>query len=382
MSHVARMQRFRETLIANQVDLVFIPLSADLQYLTGIPRDMPNFGNVMYPGAWLEGLFLTPDARQVFTVTRMTAAFHMDTHDKGDVRILADAADPLALARDVMETLGIRSNARIAIGERAWAESVINLRIVLPDAAFVSATRLLRPQRAVKDADELAILRRAGEITEAAFAEVRPRIKAGMTELDLTSEVDYQIRRHGGFAPSFTTAMYNMGPQHTTNLADRKATWRIPLQPPVALLFDFGAVCEGYCYDYGRTVLLGEPDAEYEKVYRLIMDAQAAGIAALRSGAATCEQVDSAARQIIEDAGYGQYFMHRLGHGIGLDVHEPPFLTAGDNTVLQSGMTFTVEPSILIPHVTGARIEDIVVAGPDGGTPLTSGFREMVVISG
>jgi hypothetical protein len=247
MTHTSNAALSRN-LTANHVDLALIPISADLQYLTGIPRDMPNFGNVMYPGAWLEGLFLTPAGRQVFTVTRMTATFHMDTRGKGEVRILGDAADPLALARDVMQTLGIRSNARIAIGERAWAESVINLRAVLPDAAFVSATRLLRPLRAVKDADELAILRRAGEITESAFADVRAQIKAGMTELDLMSEVDYQIRRMAALRlhspPPCTTwehppAWLTAGP------------WRIPAAPVACC--SFGAVYEA------TATIMGEP---------------------------------------------------------------------------------------------------------------------------
>jgi Xaa-Pro aminopeptidase len=145
-------------------------------------------------------------------------------------------------------------------------------------------------------------------------------------------------------------------------------------------LYDFGAIYDGYCYDYGRTVFLGEPDAEYQKIYKLIMDSQAAGIAALKSGAMTCEQTDIAARKLIEDAGYGPYFKHRLGHGIGMDVHEPPFLTIGDHTQLQSGMCFTVEPSILIER-TGARVEDIVVVGPNGGEPLTRGYREMFVVA-
>jgi Xaa-Pro dipeptidase len=382
MNYEARMRRFQEALAAQNIDLAFFPISADLQYLTGIPRDMPNFGNTMYHGGWIEGLFITASGRQMFTLTRMTATFHLDTSQHADVRVLAEPADPLVLVREVMQTLGIPTNARIAVGERTWAEALINLRVVLPDATFVSATDLLRRQRVTKDADELAVLRRAGEITEAAYADVRAKIQVGMTELDLMSEVDYQIRRHGGFAPSFTTAMYNMGPNHSVNFADREATWRIPLKPPVALLFDFGTAHEGYCYDFGRTVFLGDPDAEYQKVYRLIMDSQAAGIAALKSGVTTCEQADIAARRLIEEAGYGQYFMHRLGHGIGMDVHEPPFLNIGDHTILQTGMCFTVEPSILIRGVTGARVEDIIVVGPNGGEPLTSGYREMYAVSG
>jgi Xaa-Pro aminopeptidase len=110
------------------------------------------------------------------------------------------------------------------------------------------------------------------------------------------------------------------------------------------------------------------------------MDSQAVGIAALRAGEATTTKADSVARKVIEDAGYGEFFRHRLGHGIGMDVHEPPFLTAGDETPLQEGMLFTVEPSITIPEGYSARVEDVVVARPGGGEPLTIGFQTLYVV--
>jgi Xaa-Pro aminopeptidase len=160
----------------------------------------------------------------------------------------------------------------------------------------------------------------------------------------------------------------------------REETWRRQLQPPVAILFDFGAVYQGYCYDFGRTVFFGEPDSEFQRIYQLVMEAQAAGIAAMRAGQVTAAGVDSAARRVIMEAGYGAAFRHRLGHGIGLDVHEPPFLTAGDETRLQAGMLFTVEPSITQFDTFSARVEDVVVVQEAGGQPLTAGFRELRVV--
>ncbi|HEX5691892.1 MAG TPA: M24 family metallopeptidase, partial [Roseiflexaceae bacterium] len=123
----------------------------------------------------------------------------------------------------------------------------------------------------------------------------------------------------------------------------------------------------------------GEPSEEDRRVHALVMAAQAAGIAALRAGS-TCAQADATARAIIADAGYGEAFRHRLGHAIGMDVHEPPFLTASDSTELRPGMCFTVEPSIFIPHRFGARVEDVVVVREDGGEPLTQGFQELHVV--
>src|SRR5215468_3311404 len=140
----------------------------------------------------------------------------------------------------------------------------------------------------------------------------------------------------------------------------RLETWPRVLTPPLSILFDFGAVLDGYCYDYGRTVSFGEPDAEFQRVHKLVMESQAAGVAAMKAGQVTCAQVDAAARKVIADAGYGDEFRHRLGHSIGLDVHEPPFLTASDQTVMQEGMLFTVEPSITQYHTFSARVEDVV----------------------
>ncbi|NJM41404.1 MAG: M24 family metallopeptidase, partial [Anaerolineae bacterium] len=137
---------------------------------------------------------------------------------------------------------------------------------------------------------------------------------------------------------------------------------------------------DGYCYDYGRSVFFGEPDAEYQRVYELVIASQTAGIAALKAGN-TCEQADAAARLVIEDAGYGYAFRHRLGHGIGMDVHEPPFLTKGDATVLRPGMCFTAEPSIFVPHQFGARVEDIVVVGANGGEALTHQYKALHFIT-
>ena len=176
----------------------------------------------------------------------------------------------------------------------------------------------------------------------------------GMTSLDLITEVNYQLRKHGARTHSFVTSFYNMGKTYPFDFTNREELLHTPLLAPVSVSYDFGAVYEGYCYDFGRAVFFGEPDAEYRRVYALVMEAQAAGIAALHVGG-TCAQADAAARQVIVAGGYGQAFRHRLGHGIGMDVHEAPFLAANDDTTLEEGMCFTVEPSIFVPHQLGAR---------------------------
>ncbi len=381
MTYATRLNTFQGTL-ADTIDLVFLPISADLQYLTGIPRDMPNFGAVLHPGAWLEGLWMTPQQPPVLLLTRMSAEFSaLNASDDIEQHILGDFDHPADRLQQILTRFNLPDTPTIAISDHTGGETVVELQTLLPNAVYRSATRLLNPLRAVKDADDIEAMRRAGAVTEAAFADVLTQLKQGMTELDIVAEVDYQLRRHGALGPSFTTTLYNSGPQHPLLFGKRLETWPRVLEAPVSILFDFGAAMpDGFCYDFGRTVSFGEPSAEQQRVYNLVMSAQRAGINALKAGAVTCAEVDAAARAIIEEAGYGEQFRHRLGHGIGLDVHEAPFLTASDDTPVREGMLFTIEPSITQFDTFSARVEDVVVARPDSGEPLTTGYQSLIVI--
>lgn len=380
MDYAGRLNRFRQQMAAASVEVAFLPISADLQYLTGIPRDMPNFGMTLYPGRWLEGAFITQSVEPIVTLPRMTAEFHMEGVSLGDVRIIADRDDPFALAKDLLASFKLGDRPRIALGNYGWAETAAALQKLVPGVVFSNATDLMRPLRRIKSPEEIDVLRRAGAVTETAFAAVLKQLKHSMTEAEISSEVDFQLRSHGAIGPSFTTAMYNSGPNHKLGLGHGNTLRNEALLPPVSLLFDFGAAFEGYCYDYGRTAFLGQPDAEIVRIHKTVMQSQRAGIQALRAGFATCQDSDRAARAVVVEAGYGPQFRHRLGHGIGMDVHEPPFLTEGDETVLEDGMCFTVEPSIMSSAGFSARVEDIVVARPGGGEALTRGWQDLIVI--
>lgn len=376
-----RLSAFQR-LLEGRADLAFIPQGTDLHYLAGVPRDIPKYGVTLHPGDWLQGAWIAPGAAPVLTLPRMTAEFGGLGEVPGiELRVLGDWDDPLAFARGILDGFRLPARPRVAVSDRAHAESVIHLQRLLPDAVFVSATDILRELRTVKSADEIALMREAGRITEAAFADVIPKLKFGMTELDVVTEVDYQMRRHGSLGPTFTTSLYNSGPNTRMLMGfQRMQSWKRRMEPPLSVLFDFGASHQGLCYDFGRTVSFGEPSAEQRRVHALVMQAQAAGIAALKAGEATCEQVDAAARAVIAEAGHGPDFRHRLGHGIGWDVHEPPFLTKGDATPLREGMMFTIEPSIFRSGAFSARVEDVIVARPGGGEKLTKGFQELVVV--
>jgi Xaa-Pro dipeptidase len=380
MNYQQRLIMFQQRL-SEVADLAFFPRSSDLQYLTGVPRDIPNFGSVIHPGDWLEGAWLTPTQEPMLALPRMTAEFGGLASLKGiTINVLNDFDDPKDMLKVFLKKVDLPKTPRIAIGKSTRGETITALHELLPNATFVSATDLVRPLRAIKSEEEIDIMRKAGVITEAAFADVLKTLKHGMTELELVSEVDYQLRKHGSLGPSFTTSLYNSGPNHPLVFGQPEVTWKRVLEPPVSILFDFGAIFDGYCYDYGRTVFFGEPDASFQKIFKLIMTSQETGIAAMKAGQVSAAEVDRQAREVIASVGYGETFRHRLGHAIGVDVHEPPFLTKTDTTILQEGMLFTVEPSITQFDTFSCRVEDVVVVRPEGGEPLTKGFRELLVI--
>ena len=375
-----RLQRF-QAVLADQADLAFIPISSDLQYLTGVPRDIPNYGHNIHPGDWLEGAWISPRHAPVLPLPRMTAEFGGLNRLEGiDIRVLGDWDEPAEMVKGILDDFNLPENPRVAISDFTRGETVSNLQPLLPGATWLSATDLLRPLRLIKSQSDIDEMKEAGRITEAAFADTLSSLKLGMTELEIVEEVNYQLRKHGSLGQSFTTSLYNSGPNHPLLFGARMQSWHRKLDPPVSILFDFGGIYQGWCYDFGRTVFFGEPNEEAQRVYDLVMASQAAGIAALKAGVSTTTATDRAARQVIEAAGYGETFRHRLGHAIGMDVHEPPFLTEGDETPLEEGMLFTIEPSIMQMNDYSARVEDIVVARPGGGEKLTNGWQELIVV--
>jgi Xaa-Pro aminopeptidase len=296
-----------------------------------------------------------------------------------DVCVVPDLADPQAFLENILSGFNV-PNRTVAMDNRAWAELVLAVRTAIPDVKLRLASEVLAEMRMIKSDEELAIMRKAGEIVDKTMADILRELKpgSGQTEIDVVYEVDRLMMQHGGEGPSFITNVWQMGPAESRSVAIKSS--RRQLEYGNSLCFDFGCVYDEYCYDFGRAVFLGEPSAEYRKAYDVVMSAAQVGMDALRAGERTAEAVDAAARQVIIDAGYGKYFGHRLGHGIGLDVHEPPFLDKGDTSILEERMCFTVEPSIFIPGQFGARTEDVFVVGRDSAEVLSHFRRDLQVI--
>ena len=362
-----RRRRLGERMEAEGVDVLFLAPSADLEYLTGVERQIPNFGEASYAHGWVTGAFFRPGADPVFVLPRMFAAFDLREDPDGEVVVVAETDEGPAIFERV--TRGLGAAASVAVGDRVWAETTINLGRILGYDRLRTGSALVNELRRVKSAEELAALRRAIATVEHAMAAVAPLVVPGVTMADLVEAVEHELRVAGSRCPSFTTHIFTgLGED---DLDSGTATARRPMPEGTSVMFDFGGVVDGYCSDFGRTIYCGEPPVDYVEIYDVMLAAQEAGRAAASAGT-PAREVNAACRKPIEDAGLGEHFRHRMGHGIGMDVHERPFISPEDETPLQPGMTFTDEPSIIIPGRFSLRIEDIVVCGEGGGRRLNA----------
>jgi Xaa-Pro aminopeptidase len=371
--HAARRRRFDAVLDEAGVDAVWLPIGADLEYLTGIHRRVPTFGEVNYTHGWASGAFLAPGRDPLFVLPRMVTEFDLPSGAPGEVLTVNELDDGDAIF--ARAAAGFPAARAFGVGARTWGSAMLRINAAFPSARLVDATRLVNRLRRIKDAQELELMRRACTVADEALEETAPRVTAGITELDLAEEVNHHMLRNGSRTWSFDTAVWSMGP-----LDQRDATVRIsnaPLRHGMGVSFDFGAVINGYCSDFGRTVHVGEPGSEYAKVHALVMAAQQAGIDAVRPGV-TAAQVHEATRKVIVDGGYGDWFRHRTGHCIGMDVHEEPYISEEDDTPLEAGMTFTIEPSVFWPGHVGVRVEDIIVCTDEGGVNLNAFTHDMI----
>ncbi len=242
-----------------------------------------------------------------------------------------------------------------------------------PEADFPDASSALAQLRLRKDQAEVEKMRRAVKIAESALEATIPLIKIGMTEKELAAELVMQLFKHGSepempFSPIVSAGPNSANPHASPS--DRK------LQRGDLLVIDWGAAFDGYISDLTRSFAVGEVDAECATIHRVVQEANAAGRAAAKPGVA-CAEVDKAARAVIEAAGYGQFFTHRTGHGIGMEGHEEPYMRGDNLQIMEAGMAFTVEPGIYLPNRNGVRIEDNVIITASGADVLSSMPREM-----
>ena len=365
--YAGRRRRLAERMEAEGISAFFLSPSADLEYLTGLERQVPNFGEISYAQGWITGAFIRPGADPVFLLPRMYAAFDLPVQPDGEVVVVNETDDGFAAFERVAG--GIAASGSVAVGDRVWGEAVLNLGRIVGFDRLQTGSRLVNELRRVKDADELEAMGRAIATVEKTMEAVTPLVVPGVTMAALVEAVEHELKGAGSRCPSFTTHMFT-GLEPAAYDSGMASGWT-PVPEGTSVMFDFGGVVDGYCSDFGRTLYCGAPPDDYREIYDTMLAAQASGLAAAASGV-PAREVNDACRRPIEEAGLGEHFRHRMGHGIGMNVHERPFLSAEDDTPLQAGMTFTDEPSIIIPGRFSVRIEDIIVVEDGGGRMLNT----------
>ncbi|MDQ6616694.1 MAG: Xaa-Pro peptidase family protein [Actinomycetota bacterium] len=359
---LGRLDSVRAAMVARGVECLLLSLGADLPWLTGYTA---------MPLERLTMLVLPAHGGATLVVPRLEAPRVEADPDAFTVQPWDETEDPVEIVASLVGT-----RRHLAISDRAWATFLLQLQAQLPGATWRKASSVTGPLRAVKDAGEVAALTAASAAADrVATALVAGEIPLmGRTEAQVSEDLGHRLMAEGHQRVNF--AIVGSGPNSAS--PHHNASSRV-IGPGEAVVCDFGGTMDGYCSDITRTVFTGDPPSEFVALYSVLQRAQAAAVQAAAVGT-PCEQVDRTARDIIAGAGYGPYFIHRTGHGIGLEEHEDPYIVVGNDQPLVPGHAFSVEPGIYLPGRYGARIEDIVVASDDGPRALNAVDHALAVV--
>ena len=366
--HVERLTRAREQLAERGVDALLLGPSADLVHLTGYDALLTER---------LTLLVLPAKGEPRLVVPRLEAPLARGYLDDLDVEVAVwdETEDPFALVRDHLADAGA-TGGLLGVGDRLWSTFLLRLQAALPEAGFTVASTVTRALRMIKDAGEIEALAAAAAAIDEVVDGLAELRWAGRSEQDLAAELDRAILDAGHDETCFV--IVGSGPNGAS--PHHAASPRV-IQPGDAVVIDIGGRRQGYCSDTTRTLVVGEPPPGFTELYEVLQAAQEAGCRAVAPGVPAAA-VDAACRDLIAEAGYGEQFIHRTGHGIGLEEHEDPYLVAGNDEPLRAGMAFSVEPGIYLDGRYGARIEDIVICTEGGGRRLNTTSRDLRVVAG
>lgn len=365
-----RISRVRQRMAELGVDALLLSHGADLPWLIGYEA---------MPLERLTMLVLPLEGEPVLVVPGLEAPRVTRAPGLFEIAAWGDTADPVDLVASL-----VSSRHRLAVSDRTWAVSVLALQARLPDSEWVPASTVTSPIRAVKDASEVAALQAAASAADRVAAVLRSGeiVMLGRRESDVSADIGARLVAEGHLHVNF--AIVGSGPNAAS--PHHEPGGRV-IGRGETVVCDFGGTLSldgevGYCSDITRTVVSGEPSSEIAECYAVLLASQRAAVGAARSGV-SAEAVDKVARDIIGEAGYGDLFVHRTGHGIGIEEHEDPYLVAGNRQLLQPGHAFSIEPGIYSPGRFGMRLEDIVVIGDDGApVSLNNADHSLIVLDG
>ena len=362
-----RFERVRSAMAANDVDVLLLSIGADLPWLSGyeaMPLERPTV------------LVVPKEEAATLVVPELEAPRVRLEDDLFRLRPWGESEDAVAIVGEIA-----RHASRALVSDRMWAGLLIGLQRELPHTRFGRASEVTGPIRAIKDDLEIAMLRSAG----AAADSVAKSLLAGeigligRSEAEVSRDISERLIDAGHRRVNF--AIVGSGP-NAASPHHTPGSREIGRSEPVVCDFGgtwFGEEEVGYCSDITRTVVTGPPSPQFEDLYSVLERAQACAVAAVAPGS-RCSEIDRVGRSIIADGGYGEYFIHRIGHGIGIEEHEDPYMVEGNDLALVPGHAFSVEPGIYLSGSMGARIEDIVVVTPDGAVRCNDAPHGLIVV--
>ncbi|WP_028784250.1 M24 family metallopeptidase [Thalassobacillus devorans] len=362
-----RLQKVGQHLKEAGMDAAFINGKENFFYLSGFHTD---------PHERLIGLMVFPEAEPVAIVPAMESGQLRQTGWQYEVIGYADHEDPWAMLGDSLNEKGKTSLSVLGIEKDVLSygrtESLLKL---FPEQEIVDVSGILNEMRVIKDASEIDIIRRAAELADYGVKAGVEALQAGISEMEVLAKIEYELKKKGVREMSFSTMVLfgeKSGQPHGSP-GDRK------LQEGDFVLFDLGVVLEGYTSDITRTFVYQSANAKQKEIYETVLEAQKASLEISKPGSRIGD-LDQTARNIIESAGYGDKFPHRIGHGMGISVHEFPSMSHLNDGKLKEGMVYTIEPGIYDPAIGGVRIEDDVLITKDGYETLTKFPKELQII--
>jgi len=360
--YLERLTRTRRAMAETGVDVLLLSVGHDLPWLTGY---------LAMPLERLTMLVLPVDGEASLVIPRLEAPRVVEQPGVFTLVPWNETEDPVAITARL---IGARRS--IAVGDQMWARFLVDLLPKVDRASWRRAVDVVGPLRMRKDAAEIEALRAAGAAVDRIAAELQAgRIPlVGRTEAQVSADLSARILAEGHDVVNFAIVAAQENAASPHHHAGRRV-----IAPGEIVLCDFGGTMNGYCSDITRCVHVGEPPSDVAEAYAVLHEAQAASVRAATVGT-PCEDVDAVARRVITDAGYGEWFVHRTGHGIGLEAHEDPYIVSGNRALLEAGHAFSIEPGIYLPGRWGMRLEDIVVATDAGPDAMNRVNHDLVVV--
>lgn len=359
-----RLERLIKKMSDNNLDAIILFPSSNMHYITGFKT---------HSSERLLICIITKE-KSVFIAPKLYESQIKKESFISDVITWNDGDDPYEIFRKfILENkLNIK---KVAVDDTLYAVQLLNLMKAKEELNFIPLGDIIYDLRLIKDEDEIGKIRKASMIVDETLEVVKRNLKLGMTEIEIAALLEYEMRKKGSEGPSFETIV-GSGPNSSLphyNAGKRR------IEEGDFIVLDFGAKYKGYCSDTTRTICIGYANQKMKEIYNIVKDAQEIGVKAVRPGIKAYE-IDNAVRDFIEKKGYGKYFTHRTGHGLGIDVHEEPYISITSETVLKPGMVFSIEPGIYLDNEFGVRIEDIVVVTENGCERLNNHTRELTEI--